>query len=125
MGAFGFHDPAYVLAVPDARASGEWWIRSFGFECLFEAPGFYFVASGGCVIRFGSCPDAAPPGDIGDHSYFGYVLVSSVDALHERARQFDIDIIAAPADQPWGMREMGVRTPDGHRIMFAQPIEAG
>jgi hypothetical protein len=26
------------------------------------------------------------------------------------------DIISAPADKPWGTREMGVRTPEGHRL---------
>lgn len=26
------------------------------------------------------------------------------------------------ADKPWGMREVGVRTPDGHRIMFGQEL---
>jgi len=26
------------------------------------------------------------------------------------------------ADKPWGMREFGVRTPDGHRIMFGQEL---
>lgn len=25
-----------------------------------------------------------------------------------------------PADEPWGMREFGIRTPDGHRIRFGQ-----
>ena len=25
-------------------------------------------------------------------------------------------------DKPWGMREFGIRTPDGHRIMIGQPI---
>ena len=26
------------------------------------------------------------------------------------------------ADKPWGMREFGVRTIDGHRIMFGQEL---
>jgi hypothetical protein len=25
-------------------------------------------------------------------------------------------------DKPWGLREFGVMTPDGHRICFAQEI---
>jgi hypothetical protein len=25
-------------------------------------------------------------------------------------------------DEPWGVREFGVKTADGHRIMFAQPL---
>jgi hypothetical protein len=30
-------------------------------------------------------------------------------------------ILHAPSDKPWGQREMAVATPDGHRMMFAQP----
>jgi uncharacterized glyoxalase superfamily protein PhnB len=26
------------------------------------------------------------------------------------------------ADKPWGIREFGVRAPDGHRIMFGQEL---
>jgi hypothetical protein len=31
-------------------------------------------------------------------------------------------IVSAPADKPWGWREMAVATPEGHRMMFAQAI---
>jgi hypothetical protein len=31
-------------------------------------------------------------------------------------------IIKPLRDEPWGMRELGIRTVDGHRIMFGTPV---
>jgi hypothetical protein len=31
-------------------------------------------------------------------------------------------VVATIADRPWGMREFGIRTPDGHRIMIAHDM---
>ena len=33
------------------------------------------------------------------------------------------EIVKAPATEPWGMREFGLRTIDGHRIMVGQDLE--
>jgi hypothetical protein len=32
------------------------------------------------------------------------------------------DIIKPLRDEPWGMREFGIRTVDGHRMMFGRMI---
>jgi hypothetical protein len=29
-----------------------------------------------------------------------------------------------PRDEPWGMRELALRSPDGHRFMLGQPLES-
>ncbi|MEH6414542.1 VOC family protein [Pseudomonas sp. CGJS7] len=113
---------AYVLAVPDAEATALWWQTLFGFERWLEPPGWVFLRRGACDLRLGSCPDALVPRETGDHSYFGYVVVASVDALFEQARANGFAALAPPRDQPWGMREMIVHTPDGHRLVFAQEI---
>lgn len=113
---------AFVLAVPDADVTAAWWTEAMGFERVFETPGWVFVRRGRCTLHLGSCPDALPPSAIGDHSYFAYVVVDAVDALHEEIGRANVDVISPPTDKPWGMREMGVRTPDGHRIMFGQEL---
>ena len=113
---------AFVLAVPDARRSGRWWTETFGFEAWFETDGFHFVRSGACTLRFGSCPGALPPADLGDHGYFGYFEVAKINDLHDRLAERSVDVISPPSDRPWGMREMGIRTPDGHRVMLAERI---
>lgn len=111
----------HVLAVPDIAATARWWIEVMGFEPWMEPPGWRFLRRGACSLMLGECPDAIAPADLGDHQYFAYVELDDVDAYHA-------EIVArgaaapAPQDRPWGMREMPVATPDGHRIMFGQDI---
>jgi uncharacterized glyoxalase superfamily protein PhnB len=45
-----------------------------------------------------------------------------VDAYHAQLRAKGVRLVRDLADQPWGMREFGIATPDGHRIMFGQAI---
>jgi uncharacterized glyoxalase superfamily protein PhnB len=58
------------------------------------------------------------PADLGDHSYFAYIEVSGIDDLHEEFAGRGVELIKPLRDEPWGMREFGIRTVDGHRIMF-------
>jgi uncharacterized glyoxalase superfamily protein PhnB len=48
------------------------------------------------------------------------VWVDDVDALFERYAAADVDIRQEPTTFPWGVREMNVADPDGHRIRFSQ-----
>lgn len=113
---------SYVLAVPDAARTARWWTDVMGFRIAAEPEGWTFVALGSCQVRLGSCPDAPTVADIGDHGFFGYIEVADVDAYHATIAARGADILFPPTDQPWGMREAGVRTPDGHRFMIAQEI---
>jgi len=36
----------------------------------------------------------------------------------------DVTVIKELRDEPWGMREFGIRTVDGHRIMFGCPADS-
>ena len=116
---------SFVLAVPDAKASAAWWVEVMGFVPVLEIEGWVFVAQGACAIRLGSCPDALPPRDLGDHAYFGYVAMEGIDAYHAQISVRGAHVRFPPTDRPWGMREMAVETPDGHRVMFAQRLPVG
>jgi uncharacterized glyoxalase superfamily protein PhnB len=108
----------YVLAVPDLGRSSAFYRDVLGFEIREMAPGWLLYVSDDCRIMAGECPDAIPPRDLGDHSYFAYLVVDRVDAYHERVRAAGADIVKPLRDEPWGMREFGVRTADGHRVMI-------
>ncbi len=112
----------YVLAVPDAAATAKWWTDVMGFETWMEPEGWIFVRLGRCSMMLGECPDAIPPRDLGDHQYFAYIEFDDLNAYYAniQARGFEG---ASPVDKPWGMREMIVQTPDGHRIMFGEDLE--
>ncbi|MGF1625537.1 MAG: VOC family protein [Alphaproteobacteria bacterium] len=112
----------HVLAVHDVASTAAWWIDRMGFDLWAEPEGWVFVRRGGCAIMLGQCPEAIAPAALGDHQYFAYVVVDDVDAYHAEVAARGVDVLAGPADTPWGMREMAVRTPDGHRVMFAEEM---
>jgi uncharacterized glyoxalase superfamily protein PhnB len=114
----------YVLAVPNLARSGEFYRDVLGFEVReIGDPGWRMFVKDNCRIMAGECPEAVPPRELGDHSYFGYFAVQEVDIYYERARSKGAEITKSLRDEPWGMREFGLRTVDGHRIMIGSHIE--
>ena len=110
-----------VLAVHDLDRSAEWYSRVLGCE-VHRIDGWAFCTSGDVTFMVGHCPDASPAAEIGDHSYVAYLRVDGIEEIHDTARVAGADIIKAPKDEPWGMREMAIRSPDGHRFMLGEPI---
>ena len=109
----------YVLAVPDLARSSAFYRDVLGFEVEPLAPGWLTYVSGGCRIMAGECREATPPAELGDHAYFGYLVVDDVDAYYRRVTESGAELVKPLRDEPWGMREFGLRTSDGHRLMIA------
>jgi catechol 2,3-dioxygenase-like lactoylglutathione lyase family enzyme len=42
------------------------------------------------------------------------IWVADVDEVHERCLAEGLEVTFPPTDEPWGVREMHVRHPDGH-----------
>lgn len=114
------HD--YVLAVPDLARSSAFYRDALGFAVHEMAPGWLLYVKNGCRIMAGECSDAIPPRELGDHSYFAYLAVDDVAAYHARAMGAGAEITKPLRNEPWGMREFGLRTADGHRIMIGSEI---
>ena len=111
----------YVIAVPSLEKSGAFYRDVLGFEVReMGDPGWRMFVSGACRIMAGECPDAMPAEKTGDHSYFAYLVVDDVDAFHQRVAATGTKLIKPLRDEPWNMREFGLRTVDGHRIMIGQ-----
>jgi predicted enzyme related to lactoylglutathione lyase len=109
----------YVLAVPDLERSAAFYRDVLGFTVhAISDPGWLFFVKDGCQIMAGACPDALPPRQLGDHSYFGYLVVDDVDVYHARVCAAGAEVTKPIRDEPWGMREFGLRTADGHRLMI-------
>ena len=115
----------YVLAVPDVRASAAFFVDALGFRIVNEPPGWIFVARDNSMIMLGECPDAIAASELGDHSYFAYLRVDDADAFFTQVLASGVRPNAPISDKPWGMREFGVRTPDGHRITIGHIIGGG
>ncbi|HEY4250505.1 MAG TPA: VOC family protein [Roseomonas sp.] len=114
---------AFVLAVRDLAATATYFQAALGFDLTWaEADEWRLLTRGQVRVMIGRCPEVTPAAAIGDHSYFGYLEVDDVDALHAELVRRGAIIRHPPTDQVWGMREMAIATPDGHRMMIAQPL---
>ncbi len=113
----------YVLAVHDVRRSANFYVEMLGFHIVSEPPGWIFVKKDHCLIMLGECPDDMPATDLGCHNYFAYLCVTDADRYYHDLMAKGADLLSVIADKPWNMREFGVRTVDGHRIMIGHTLE--
>ena len=115
---------SYVIAVPDLARSSAFYRDVLDFEIREMASGWLLYVKDSCQIMAGECRDAMPARATGDHSYFGYLVVDDVDEYHRRVAAASAEIVKPLRAEPWGMREFGLRTVDGHRLMIASPLRS-
>jgi uncharacterized glyoxalase superfamily protein PhnB len=115
-----------VLAVRNLKESTQFYIDVLGFRRDFGdgSDGWSFLSRDNFKVMLGECPDEKPARELGDHSYFVYLTVEGLDQLHQELSARGTQVIAEPENEPWGLREFSIRTPDGHRIRFGEPIPA-
>ena len=113
-----------VLAVRDLALSTRYWTDALGFTRDFGdgSDGWSFLSRGECRVMLGECPDERPASELGNHSYVAYVLVEGVDDAHRELQGRGAKVTSPPESKPWGLREFGVVTPDGHRITFGEAL---
>lgn len=118
-------DSRTVLAVRNLRDSTRFYIDVLGFRRDFGdgSDGWSFLSRDEFKVMLGECPDEKPAIELGNHSYVAYLIVDGIDALHGELASRGAPITSPPQDEPWGLREFGIRTPDGHRIRFGEPID--
>lgn len=113
-----------VLAVHDLDRSAAWYRDVLGCQLDDVAPGQWrFCRAGAVTFMLGRCPDVPAASELGDHSYVAYLRVDDVDSFHRSAVAAGAEVLKAPRDEPWGMRELGLRSPDGHRFMLGQSTQ--
>ena len=112
---------AHVLAVRDIDRSAKYFCEALGFVLEWpEATDWRLVRRDDVRVMLGKCPNAAPAAEIGPHSWFAYLDTDGVDRLHAELVANGAVILQPPIDRSYGMREVVVATPDGHRIVFGQ-----
>ena len=119
-------DSRCVLAVRNLKESTQFYIEVLGFRRDFGdgSDGWSFLSRDNFKVRLGECPDEKPASELGNHSYFVYLMVEGLDQLHQELSARGAQVISEPENKPWGLREFSLRTPDGHRIRFGEPISA-
>ena len=114
-----------VLAVRDLRLSTRYYVEALGFSRdSIVADGWSFLTRDSFRVMLGECPDETPASELANHSYVAYWNVDDVDGLYREFAARGALLTSQPADKPWGLREFGLQTPDGHRITCGQVIGA-
>ncbi|HQV30854.1 MAG TPA: VOC family protein [Calditrichia bacterium] len=112
----------HVLAVNDLAASEKFYVGMLGFEVNFRVEGWCFLNLDNFYLMLGHCAGDLLASETNNHSYFAYVNCEGIDDLYETYRSRGVQFTQPLANKPWGQREFGVVTPEGHRIMFGQTI---
>ena len=110
----------YVLAVNSLEQSVEYYKTKLGFRTLWGDEFWHFLIRDKIKIMLGECADDVPAFETGCHSYFAYFEVDNIDVLYKEYCAKEVKIVSEIEDKPWGMREFGLQTIDGHRITFGE-----
>jgi uncharacterized glyoxalase superfamily protein PhnB len=117
-------DSRCVLAVRDLELSTRYYVDVLGFrKDPIDAEGWSFLTRDRFRVMLGECVDERPAGELGNHSYFAYWNVEGVDELFRELVAKGAIVSSKPTDKPWGLREFGLSTPDGHRIVCGEVIQ--
>ena len=124
-----------ILNVSDIQESFAWF-EKLGWKKGWDwgsPPTFGGVCSGECEIFLcqdgqggrGKRPLTRTHGfdDGEDQGVWMSIFVDDVDAVHQHCLQQGLEITWPPTDEPWGVREMHVRHPDGHVFRISQGME--
>ena len=112
---------ATVLYVDDVARALAYYRDQLGFEgyAWDVNPSHYGYASrDACHVHFAYVAGVSPTpnGDLFDI----YIYVDDVDRLHEELVERGADVVQAPSEQPYGLREIRVRDPHGYVLAFGK-----
>ncbi len=97
-----------ILNVSDVRASLAWWEADVDPDGEPNAGG----TGPGEDAEIFLCRNGQ--GERGTWVSWFVDELADVDRMHARAVELDRDVLQAPTDEPWGVREFHLRHPDGH-----------
>ncbi len=112
-----------VLAVRDLEVSTRYYMDVLGFQKdPINGPGWSFLSRDTFHVMLGECPDERPASELGNHSYYVYWNVQGIDGLFAEFMAKGAILTSHPTNKPWGLREFGLKTPDGHRITCGETL---
>ena len=127
------HTPVYVLDLDEALA---FYTGHLGFEVRVDAPAgpamrWLTVAAPGSdhELLLAAVDQHLPPVDrpamrevVAKGNLAVFLQVGDVDEVFESLRAVGAEILQEPIDQPYGVRDCGVRDPSGNHLRLSQPL---
>ena len=123
-----------ILNVSNIQESFEWF-EKLGWKKAWDwgdPPSFGGVCSGECEIFLcengqggrGKSPlkTTRGPDDAANKGVWMSLWVDNVDTIYEHCLAHGIEVTWPPTDEPWGVREMHVRHPDGHVFRISKAL---
>jgi len=101
-----------ILNVKNFALSMDYYVSKLGFTKKWDwgtPPSFGSVARGKVEIFLSE-------GGQGQAGVWMSIFTEDVDALHGEYKKSGAIIRQPPTNMPWGVREMNVQDPDGHRL---------
>lgn len=123
-------EAAPILGCRDVQAAADWFATELGFDCpggVLRPPGegaavyaIVFREGAGVHLQIRRRPVflSERPSFEGD----GYVFVGDADALHTEFAARGVAVLREPQDEPYGLRDFTIATPQGHRLAFGAPL---
>ncbi len=128
------HGVTPILNVSNIVDSFDWFER-LGWEKAWDwgtPPTFGGVKSGRAEIFLcldgqggrgkSDFPTTSGANEAADKGVWMSVWVDDVDSIYAECIAHGIDVTMPPTDQPWNVREMHVRHPDGHVFRISRGI---
>jgi catechol 2,3-dioxygenase-like lactoylglutathione lyase family enzyme len=111
--------PRAILYVTDLAASQRYYRDQLGFKIdwTYGEPADFGAVSRGDTQLFMCQKCQGHPGS------WLWIFTPDVDRLHDELVGRGAIIKEAPADRPWGVREMQVADPDGNVLRLASPTD--
>jgi catechol 2,3-dioxygenase-like lactoylglutathione lyase family enzyme len=109
------------------------WFEKLGWTKGWDwgtPPTFGGVCSGHCEVFLclnaqggrGKSDQPTTQDDSLDKGVWMSIWVDDVDAVHQRCLAQGLEVTMPPTDEPWGVREMHVRHPDGHVFRISKGL---
>ena len=114
-----------VLLVSDVVRSRDYYSDALGFRLNTlwgEPPTFCMARRDGVEVMLSQVSDNPQPNGKIDGQMDAYIWVDDVTNLFKEFDAKGALIESGPTDRPYEAREIEVRDPDGHRLVFAQDM---
>jgi catechol 2,3-dioxygenase-like lactoylglutathione lyase family enzyme len=120
---------APILGVLDVVLAVDFFCDKLGFSRpvrLYGGPGeppvYGIVSREGISVHLQIRDPAARPVARGVHDCDGIFTVPAVDSLATEFAARGVKFVRQVQDEPYGMRDFTIETPDGLRLVFAMPL---